>query len=458
MDILERIWAFPAPEPWKTALLAFAALSIAVESMINASQLRHLERESSPDHLQKLSAIEASETIFKCTIAKTRSLVRIWNNICFLLQLIALVAFDIVPKLWHLAGVISRACNFPWLSVLHNAAFLALCASLYIVFNGPVFLYQRRLQKQNSQRGFYGRENWKGPLTDMANGRPGLIVLGIAVIAALVSTTSGEFKNTYMFLAGLFQTGFAMLYAFNREPSVKKLSLLETGRSKEAIKDLAVATAFPLKGIYILDTGMDAAQVDVRLFGWPRRTKIAISDVALGEHTTEEIIAILAQQLGRWKHGAGTRLLALSQLAFSQLFFYLALTVTMPSFYEVFGFVNDRPSAGGVILFAVGIAPAFSGLWRVQINSAARRFQFEADAYAARLGYSSDLSRVLVKAQALEHEIPTASWWYSLYYYDGCPLLSERLAALERMREGTDKEEELVEGMTATDGTKGKKI
>ena len=65
------------------------------------------------------------------------------------------------------------------------------------------------------------------------------------------------------------------------------------------------------------------------------------------------------------------------------------------------------------------------------MNILSRKFEYEADAFAVRLGYTEDLSKSLIKLQVQNLSTMDADWMYSSYHFTH-PILPERLRALEQ--------------------------
>ena len=96
--------------------------------------------------------------------------------------------------------------------------------------------------------------------------------------------------------------------------------------------------------------------------------------------------------------------------------------------YESFGFHEEFPIIIGFILFSDALAPMDTVI-KLLMNILSRRYEFQADEFALKLGYSTQLARSLIKLQIQNLSTMDADWMYASYHFSH-PILSERLGAL----------------------------
>lgn len=106
---------------------------------------------------------------------------------------------------------------------------------------------------------------------------------------------------------------------------------------------------------------------------------------------------------------------------------FLLLFAKQRSVYEAFGFIEEYPFVAAIVLFAVGIAPPLSAIYKCYVHFMRRGNQFYADKFAADLGYSDSLAQALRRVECATYK---SDWLYS-WFYNAIPLISERVAALE---------------------------
>jgi STE24 endopeptidase len=121
------------------------------------------------------------------------------------------------------------------------------------------------------------------------------------------------------------------------------------------------------------------------------------------------------------------------------IFLLFSVFVNNASLYADFGFVTERPIIIGFLLFSDALAP-MDTIVKLLMNIISRRFEFQADEFARKLGYKAELASSLIKLQIQNLSTMEADWMYASYHFSH-PILSERLKALEWVPTGKVVEE-----------------
>jgi STE24 endopeptidase len=205
---------------------------------------------------------------------------------------------------------------------------------------------------------------------------------------------------------------------------------LETGPLREAIFELAKRLDFPVHEVSIVDGSRRSTKANAFFAGFGSTRRIALYDTLLETHDTEEILAILAHEIGHNKRRHVPTSLALNWLELAITAALLAWLLHTPAFFAAFG-VTGTPTGMGLVLFGILYQPIslLTGLIGLAIS---RKHEFEADAFAAHaVGSPEPLMRGLRKLarDQLTHPSPHA---LSVALHHSHPPLAERLAALAR--------------------------
>jgi STE24 endopeptidase len=241
---------------------------------------------------------------------------RIWCSHYFTLQVIAITSLDVIPKLWH----VSEGVKIPYFckeleEFWESCVFLIFCWLGYRILNLPNYLYRYYVFKENVVREFYGRKNRNWLFHSMAKGFPTPAVLFLVTMTALEFTIPRKrFNRQYLILVGSFQVAYVILYPILTLPRAKTLSVLEPGRLRYSMEELTKTAGFPLKNIYVVDNIIYDANTGVQAWGWPRKTYITIHKSIVEQHTLDNVVGLLAQELGCWKFGNGPRVFVLGQV------------------------------------------------------------------------------------------------------------------------------------------------
>jgi len=268
-------------------------------------------------------------------------------------------------------------------------------------------------------------------VTDMLKGQLLGIVLGCPIISAvlkIVQVSGSEFFY-YLWLFGIFIQIFAItIYPIAILPLFNKLSPLEPGPLKTGVEGLAKRLKFPLHELHVIDGSKRSAHSNAYFYGLPWKKHIVIYDTLIEKSEPEEVVAVLSHELGHWSLSHTTKLFGIAQFHMFYIFALFSAFVNNRSLYESFGFHKEYPIMIGFILFSDALAP-MDAVVKFLMNILSRKFEFQADTFASKLGHSKELARSLIKLQIQNLSTMDADWIYASYHYSH-PILTERLGAL----------------------------
>ncbi|RAW01705.1 M48 family metallopeptidase [Pseudochryseolinea flava] len=226
---------------------------------------------------------------------------------------------------------------------------------------------------------------------------------------------------TFVFLMNMF-------YASLIVPMFNKLTPLPDGELKEAIEAFAKKVAFPLDNIFVIDGSKRSSKSNAYFSGIGRKKKIVLYDTLINNHTTEELVAVLAHEVGhfRKKHIVWTFLLSIIQIVFT--LFILSLMIFNQDVSLALG--GEQLSIPlNLIAFAVLFSP-ISGITSLLMNIFSRKNEYEADAYAKENYAAAPLVHALKKLSVDNLSDLYPHPLYVFFHYSHPPLL-KRLQAME---------------------------
>lgn len=136
----------------------------------------------------------------------------------------------------------------------------------------------------------------------------------LAGFLAIVQKTGNKFfYYLWMFGAGL-QVFMITIYPITILPLFNKLSPLEPGDLKTGVESLAQRLKFPLSELHVIDGSKRSAHSNAYFFGMPWKKHIVIYDTLIEKSETQEVVAVLAHELGHWSLGHTTKLFGISQV------------------------------------------------------------------------------------------------------------------------------------------------
>ncbi|KAJ3287248.1 CAAX prenyl protease 1 [Rhizoclosmatium sp. JEL0117] len=250
----------------------------------------------------------------------------------------------------------------------------------------------------------------------------------VAGILGVIKWGGDNFFYYVFIFVLIFQIIMILLFPTVIAPLFNTFNPLAEGPLKSRIAELAKRVDFPLTKVFVIDGSKRTSHSNAYFTGLFSDKRIVLYDTLLDNQTTEEILAVLAHELGHWKLSHILRTLIVSQTHLFVLFYTFSHFIHSSPMYEAFGFHGEHPILIGLSLFAYVYQPVDS-VMAFAMNYMSRVHEFQADAYAKKLGYAEDLKRALIKMNQKSYGNLVPDSWYSSYHYSHPPLV-ERLTAI----------------------------
>jgi STE24 endopeptidase len=285
------------------------------------------------------------------------------------------------------------------------------------------------------QRFGFNRMTWKLYVIDLLKGVAVGTLIGLP-IAALILWIMGATGALWWLWAWGAWMGFNLLmlvlYPTVIAPLFNKFEPLADESLKARVQALMARCGFAAKGLFVMDGSKRSAHANAYFTGFGAAKRVVFFDTLLNKLSPGEVEAVLAHELGHFKHRHVTQrivaMFALSLLGFAllgwlstQAWFYAGLGVR-PS-------VTAPNDALALLLFLM-VTPVFAYFVSPLFALLSRRHEFQADAYACRQASGADLAAALLKLHEDNASTLTPDPVYVRFYYSHPPA-SERLAALQ---------------------------
>jgi STE24 endopeptidase len=164
-------------------------------------------------------------------------------------------------------------------------------------------------------------------------------------------------------------------------PLFNKFTPLEEGELRSKIEAFAAGQKFKLSGVFKIDGSKRSTKSNAYFTGFGKTKRIALYDTLIEKHTTGELIAVLAHEIGHCKRGHIKKGMIISLASSLLMFFILSLFITQQGLYAAFG-IEGTPLYAGFIFFGFLYAP-ISMILGIAGSILSRKHEFEADAFAA---------------------------------------------------------------------------
>jgi len=259
-----------------------------------------------------------------------------------------------------------------------------------------------------------------------------MMVLGGFLLAALLWMLAFAGRHwwfwAWMVFLG-FQLIMALIYPTMIAPLFNAFTPLEDGDLKTDIQKLAEKEGLNIEGIYQMDATRRTRHTNAYFSGIGKTKRIVLFDSLIQSHSREEILSILAHEIGHLKKNHIKKQLIITSIVSLLLFFVSSKLILCRVMYESFGFSSTPDYVG---LFLVGILWGPTSFFLSPIGMAiSRRFEREADFYSfGILRTAKPLSNALKKMarQNLSNLKPHPL--YVVFNYSHPPVL-ERIEYLE---------------------------
>ena len=409
--------------------IAFAVALVAgllLKFWLASRQIRHVaqHRGAVPALFADRISLTAHQKAADYTLAQTR------------FGLLELAWGAVVTLVWTLLGGLSWL-NQVLLGVMQpglgqQVALLGAFAAVGFVIDLPFSLYKTFVLEQRFGFNKVTPALW---LQDALKS----ILIGVALgapLAALVLWMMGATGTFWWLWTWGVWMGFnllmLLLYPTLIAPWFNKFQPLDNVELKERVTRLMARCGFTSKGFYVMDGSRRSAHANAYFTGFGASKRVVFYDTLLAQLTPDEVDAVLAHELGHFKHRHIIKrivsMFALSLLGFallgwlsSQTWFYTGLGV-IPN-------LHGANNALALILFMM-VLPLFSAFVSPLFAQLSRKHEFEADAYAMAQTSGADLSSALLKLYQDNASTLTPDPVYVKFYYSHPPA-TERLGRMQ---------------------------
>jgi STE24 endopeptidase len=263
----------------------------------------------------------------------------------------------------------------------------------------------------------------------------------LSLIVWIYSTTGNYFWLLVWGVVGLFMVFMAMFYSNLIVPLFNKQSPLETGELRDAIEAFAKKVGFRLNNIYVIDGSKRSQKANAYFTGLGMKKRIVLYDTLIQQHTTNELVAVLAHEIGHYKKKHTTQGIILSLLQTGLMLFILSLFIRKDSSVAaamcqaLSGFSGIPVTAGfhlGILAFGLLYSP-LSLLIGIAENLLSRKNEYTADRYAGENFQPAPLQDALKKLSVNNLSNLNPHPAYVFFHYSH-PTLLQRLEELDKVK------------------------
>lgn len=280
----------------------------------------------------------------------------------------------------------------------------------------------------------FNKMTWKTLILDKVKG----FILGIIIGGGLLSlfvwiyNIAGDNFWIYTWLSfAVIIILLPMFYTSLIVPIFNKLLPLETGALRDAIEKFGNKVKFPLSNIFVIDGSKRSTKANAFFSGVGRKKSIVFYDTLIKEQSDDELVSILAHEVGHYKKKHILKSLVVSLLQMGFMLYLLSLFIKNPSLTNALGLQTEIAVLHlGLMAFVLLYSP-ISMFASIGINILSRKNEYEADNYAKEnIGTSEHLISSLKKLSAHNLSNLNPNKWYVFFHYSH-PTLLERIQKLK---------------------------
>lgn len=257
------------------------------------------------------------------------------------------------------------------------------------------------------------------------------VILGGGILALIIWFYQQTEEQFWLYTWGIiivFTIFMNLFYARLIVPLFNKQTPLEDGPLREEISEYAQSVGFSLKNIFVIDGSKRSTKANAYFSGFGSEKRITLYDTLINDLEEDEIVAVLAHEVGHYKRKHIIFNLASSILLTGIMLYILSIFISNPLLSNALG-VKIPSFHVGLIAFGMLYAP-ISEIIGLVMNYMSRKFEYQADDYAKTTYKAEPLISSLKKLSknSLSNLTPHPSYVFMHYSH---PTLLERVRNLK---------------------------
>jgi len=253
----------------------------------------------------------------------------------------------------------------------------------------------------------------------------------LALVIFIYQKTQNMFWIYAWAVVAVFSIFMALFYSNIIVPLFNRQTPLEEGELRTAIQNFAKKAGFRLDNIYVINGSKRSTKANAYFTGLGAKKRIVLYDTLIEEMETDEIVAVLAHEIGHYKKKHITQGLLISLIQTGIVLFIFSLLIDNQNLSMALG-VGEPNFHIGLVAFGILYSPV-SFVLGIFMNMLSRKNEFQADAFAAQHYKPEALASALKKLSQKNLSNLTPHPLYVFFNYSHPPLL-ERLKHLKSIK------------------------
>ncbi|MCG6881065.1 MAG: M48 family metallopeptidase [Deltaproteobacteria bacterium] len=273
---------------------------------------------------------------------------------------------------------------------------------------------------------------------DMLKGWLLAIIIGIPVFSAVLWFFERTGPMAWFYCWGaltVIQIFLMFIAPVVIMPIFNKFVPLEDGELKGAIEDYAKKQGFKMKGVFSMDGSKRSTKSNAFFTGFGRFRRIVLFDTLISKHTTEELVSILAHEMGHYKKKHILKSIIISILSTGLMFYILSIFMNNPALFRAFQM--DHISIYASLFFFGFLYAPIEMILSIFGNMLSRRHEYEADAWAVRTYRRPQSMIAALKKLSVDNLSNLTPHPLKVFLSYSHPPVLERIRAIQGFKGGT---------------------
>lgn len=268
---------------------------------------------------------------------------------------------------------------------------------------------------------------------DMIKGLALGVILGGPLLAGILAFFTYFHHYAWLYAWGAV-TVFTLFVQFIAPkwimPIFNDFEPLEDNDLREKIRNYADKVNFSMEGVYVMDGSKRSSKSNAFFTGFGKNKRIALFDTLINNHTEDELVAVLAHEIGHYKKKHILKNMVISIVQTGIMFFLLSVFLESQGLYDAF-YMEQSSVYVGLIFFGMLYAP-IEMILSLVMNVLSRKYEFEADEFAATTYKKDPMVNALKKLSKDNLSNLTPHPFYVFLNYSHPPVL-QRIKAIKNV-------------------------
>ena len=267
------------------------------------------------------------------------------------------------------------------------------------------------------------------------------LVIGLPVFALIMWFFMKYYTYAWLYVAVtviLFELLITFIAPVFIMPLFNKYTPLEDGELKTELENYAKEQNFKMKGLYKMDGSKRSTKTNAFFTGFGKFRRIVLFDTLIQKHTTQELVSVLAHEMGHYKKGHIHKFMIMSFINTFILFFILSFFIGNQYLFEAFSMQNM--SIYGAIVFFGFLYTPISEILSIIQNIISRKYEYEADKYSVTT-YKNPKSMIeALKKLSVDNLTNLTPHKFKVFVDYSHPPVLDRIKAIKKIAEGNLEE------------------